>query len=460
MVSNLENYKSTMNDYILLYKKATIIFFSFSILLSSCRKTAFVKSANQSSNAVTKYKPNIILILADDIGYEIPTCDGGQSYTTPAIDNLAAKGVRFTQCHVCPNCSPSRVELLTGKYGFRNYKHWGILNAAQKTFANMLHDAGYKTCVAGKWQLDGGNASIKNFGFDNYRVFEPYATDNENLENKYRYKNPRLFENGNFLADSLTKGKYADNMFTDYISNFIDSNLNNPFFIYYPMSLCHAPFSPTPDDAEYAAWNPLTDSSDLTFFPSMIKYMDKKVKQVENKINDVGLTKKTIIIFMGDNGTDLDITSMFNGQAITGGKATSTIYGTHVPLIISNPGRFLSGITSGGLIDASDFLPTLASMAKIKTPDTYGPLDGISFYPLLLGSTERLRDWIYCHWNSQKGVWVQDETYKLYDSTGSSHFFNIFKDPLELKPIPNKKLSAYETQRKNTFDSVLNAMHN
>ncbi len=138
-------------------------------------------------------KPNIILIVADDIGYEIPTYTGGQSYQTPAIDNLAKTGIQFTQCHVCPNCSPTRVELLTGKYNFRNYTGWGNMDTGQKTIANMLQDAGYKTCVAGKWQLGGGDASVRAFGFEKYRVFQPFYTDNEAHENLHRYKNPRLY---------------------------------------------------------------------------------------------------------------------------------------------------------------------------------------------------------------------------------------------------------------------------
>src|SRR5687768_15714090 len=83
-------------------------------------------------------KPNIILILADDIGYEVPTYTGGQSYSTPAIDALAKNGIQFSQCHVCPTCTPTRVELLTGKYNFRNYTGWGNMDPTQKTIANML----------------------------------------------------------------------------------------------------------------------------------------------------------------------------------------------------------------------------------------------------------------------------------------------------------------------------------
>jgi arylsulfatase A len=281
----------------------------------------------------------------------------------------------------------------------------------------------------------------------------------------HRYKSPRLYGNGDYLPDDATQGKYADDLFAGYISNFIDSNVANPFFIYFPLSLCHSPFSPTPDNPEYGAWDPLVDKSDPKFYPSMVKYMDKKVQQVKNKIETAGLTRNTIIIYMGDNGTPGKITSKYKGEMLKGGKATSTIHGTHVPLIITWPGTISAQQTSDALIDPSDFLPSLAAMANVAKPGNYGTLDGISFYPLLFGSKERLRDWIYFYWNPQyenpiSRVWVQDEEYKLYDSTNNHFFFSIANDPLEQRPLRNDKLSTDEARRKNTFDSILSVMHN
>ena len=449
-----------MKAFPVLHTSALKIWLSiFTILLfCSCKKNG----PGDTHGGTTK--PNIILILADDIGYEVPTYTGGQSYSTPSIDNLAANGIQFTQCHVCPDCSPTRVELLTGKYNFRNYTGWGSLNPNQKTIANMLHDAGYKTCVAGKWQLGGGDESIHAFGFDKYRIFEPFYTDDETQENLYRYKNPRLYENGNYLPDNVTKGKYADDMFADYISDFIDSNLSSPFFVYFPLSLCHRPFSPTPDDAAFAQWDPLVNTPDSIFFPSMVHYMDKKVQQIVDKVASAGLENNTLIIFLGDNGTPPLIHSLYNGQMIQGGKETTTMYGTKVPFIVKWTGTIAAGQKSAGLIDASDFLPTLASVANTKTPSNYGTLDGINFKPLFFGSQQRLRDWIYCYWFPQSKkpffkVWVHDENYKLYDTTNQSFFFNIAADPFELNPIPDNQLTATEVNRKKTFDSVLNIMH-
>jgi arylsulfatase A len=433
----------------------------------SCKKTLDERVTPASSEEINlrSKKPNIIFILADDIGYEIPSCNGGESYSTPNIDLLAASGMRFTQCQSCPNCSPSRVELLTGKYNFRNYTGWGSLDTTQKTFVNMLHDAGYKTCVAGKWQLDGGDVSLHKFGFDKYRVFLPFYVSDETSENKRRYKNPKLYEHGHFLPDSVTAGKYADDMFVNYIARFIDSNSTKPFFVLYSMSLCHVPFYPTPDDPEFATWDPLTQKSDEKFFPSMVKYMDKKIKQVINKVNDAGLADNTVIVFAGDNGTSSQIVSVFNGKQITGGKATPTIYGTRVPLIVKWPGTAASGQVNNALIDFSDFLPTLAGIAHVPLPLNYGTLDGVSFVPALRGADRNLRDWSFCYWKPDYQVyhfkrWVQDTTYKLYDSTNQNYFFNISIDPLELNPIPNEQLTDEEQTIKHKFRRVLKSMHN
>jgi len=441
------------------------VFSLFFLFFVSCQKIISNKNlvSSQDSNQLSG-KPNIIFILADDLGFEIPTCNGGESYSTPNIDLLSKNGLRFTQCYSLPLCSPSRIELITGKYNFRNYTVWGSLNTSEKTFANMLHNAGYKTCFAGKWQLDGGDSSIHKFGFDKYLVWLPFLTNKEPTESKYRYKNPHLYQNGKFLSASQTTGKYADDMFVNYISRFIDSNLTTPFFVLYSASLVHEPYGPTPDDPEFATWDYTTMPSDTKFFPSMVKYMDKEIKKIINKLNSKGLMNNTIIVFTGDNGTPDDIVSLFKGKQIQGGKGTSTVYGTHVPLIVTWPGTVREGEVSDALINFSDFLPTLADVSHIPVPVNYGQLDGVSFFPALNGSNTNLRKWIFECWmhsltGGQWQRWVQNRRYKLYDSVYQNNFFNIVNDPLEVKPIPEEDLTSNEVAIKNNFTKVLSTMH-
>ena len=332
-------------------KPALVMIICLIGLFTGCKKQ--VDSSQSPPPPPPPVKPNIILILEDDIGYEVPSCNGGQSYQTPNMDQMAQQGMRFTECHSTPLCSPSRFMFLTGKYNFRNYTQWGEMDLGQKTIANMLHDAGYATCVVGKWQLDGGDQAIHTFGFDTYCLYDAYSHEHES-----RYKNPHIYQDGAYLPGSKTENKYGEDMFTDYLLNFIEDNTNKkkPFFAYYPLTLCHSPFSPTPDDPEFAGWDP-DNKSDPKFFPSMVKYMDKKIGEIIDKLKSLGIEKNTIILLTSDNGTPDTILSKFNGIQIQGGKDNTTEYGTHVPLLAYSPG-FIPVGTNNELIDFSDFLPT------------------------------------------------------------------------------------------------------
>lgn len=452
-----------------------LLLFSFLFVYTSCHKNLKEEPIANGGDSQTSFrffgaasKPNIIMFLADDIGYEVPTYSGGQSYTTPNIDMLAARGMQFSHCFATPNCCPSRIELISGKYGVRNYIDWGIYDLSQKTFVNYLKDAGYATCVAGKWQLGNGDAAARQMGFDNYLLFDPF-TDADETGGTVRYKNPQLYKNGAYLPKSQTNGKYADDMFVDYISQFVDSNKSKPFFVYYPLSLCHMPFCPTPDDPQYAAWNPLKDKSNKKYFPSMVKYMDKKIGEVITKIKDAGLSQNTIFVFSGDNGTPPSIYSQFQGRSIEGGKRLPTEFGVHVPLVVSGPSLIAPGIIQPAIVDYSDFFTTFTDIAGISsaTLATAGLLDSKSFYPYLVSNTPTAaRTWSYCYWKPDLSIpkqnkhFVQDIAYKLYDSTNANKFFNISVDSFEKAPLRSNQLTPYEKGVKKNFQDIIAAMHN
>jgi arylsulfatase A len=260
------------------------------------------KKANAQSQ-----KPNVIFILSDDIGFYTPPFNGGRSYSTPNLDTLAKQGMNFRHCYSTPLCSPSRFMLLTGKYNFRNYTHWGVMDRSQKTIGNMFKDAGYKTACFGKWQLSGGELSIHTFGFDSYCVFDAtgyIGNDEGSTFLGSRYKNPTIYVNGDYVDSSQTANKYGEDIFTDSVLNFITRNKSVPFFIYYPMVLGHPPFQPTPDDPVFDTW---TGQSDTSFYRSMIHYMDKKIGLILKKLKSLGIENKTVIIYVGDNGTPREI---------------------------------------------------------------------------------------------------------------------------------------------------------
>jgi arylsulfatase A len=422
--------------------------FLSALVIVSCRKAEplQVNASSVDLNTAVLSKPNIILILGDDVGYEIPNYTGGESYSTPNLNYLAAHGTQFTQCHASPLCSPSRCMLLTAKYNFRNYTTWGVLDTSQRTIANLLQSKGYATCMAGKWQFDGGDASIKKFGFQKYLVTNPFLEVEGDPKVKI-YKDPMVYENGAYWPADSVKGKYGEDLFRDYMFNFIDDNKSKkPFFIYWAMNLVHPPFSPTPDDPQFATWNSSKkmDTGDTIYYPSMVKYMDKLIGQLNAKLKADNLQNNTLILFLGDNGTAAGLHSLFKGQIVTGAKSSPTEEGTHVPMLAYLPGKILPGIVDSSLISIVDFMPSIADVAKTSIPASYGTTDGISFTPQFLGDYSNVRPWIFCHYigagkfeTNPKYLrrWMQNDTYKQYDSLPnklySKKFYNIRVDPLE-----------------------------
>lgn len=449
----------------------TCIIIFFLLFATACNKS-FEKMPLQKgaiASGASTTKPNIILILGDDIGYEIPQYTGGQSYLTPNINWLAQNGIQFTQCSASPMCSPSRFMLMTGKYSFRNYTQWGIMDLSQRTIANMLQDAGYDTYVPGKWQFDGGDNAVHTFGFDDYVIFEPYESalghNDPYPETDGRYKSPELFVNDAYMLPQFSVGNYCDDMLVDSLTAYASRSVahNKPFFIYYSMSLCHEPFSPTPDDPEYSAWDPTLEISDTSYFPSMVNYMDKKIGEVVHRIDSMGLSDNTVILYVGDNGTPNPIYSTYKGQAIKGGKGSTNQTGTHVPFIIYWKGVITPGSINNDLIDFTDFLPTIAGIAGAPVPTTYGTLDGVSFYPRLLNQAGTPRNWVFCHYipgvsTPQPAIrFIYNSTYKLYDSLGL--FYNIALDPYEKKPIKPSAMTKQQRQTRKYFQSVLDTLH-
>jgi len=420
------------------------------------------KAGSDSVNNV-----NVILIVGDDIGYEVLTCDGGESYSTPNLDTLAQNGMRFTECYSAPLCSPSRIMLLTGKYNFRNYYLWGVLNQNQVTIGNLLKNNGYKTYYAGKWQLGGGDASIRKFGFNNYLVWLPFV-EKETIAGS-RYKSPKLYRNGSFMPANILKNKYSEDVFTDSIKAFILNNKQKNFFVYYAMTLAHQPFSPTPDNNDYAGWDASKVNHSIpAYFPDMINYMDKKIGELVRFLKQNQLDKNTVIIYVGDNGTPSEIQSKFNGSMITGGKQTTTTYGTHVPLIFYWPETIAPGTVNNNLVSFPDFLPTLAALTHSTISGEFNPVDGISFYNELFGANVNTRSSVFCSFirdtieDKRPARWVQDTRYKLYDTLKNKYhapgFYDMQNDIEELHPLSDDVLTQQQLAIKQNFRYVLDSL--
>jgi arylsulfatase A len=402
--------------------------------------------------------PNIILIMADDMGYECLGTYGSAEYHTPNLDQMAASGIQFNHCYSQPLCTPSRVKIMTGKYNFRNYTHFGYLNPEEKTFGNLFQAKGYKTLIVGKWQLNGLNRNNpgnqdKNrpyeLGFDEYCLWQLTKRRSEGE----RFADPILEQNGKLL-DNL-QNQYGPDIFRDYLLDFMERNRDNPFFIYYPMVLVHEPFVPTPDSDVWQEPE-LRYKNDTALFADMMNYTDKIVGQIVRKTEELGLAENTLILFTADNGTHPTIFSeMKDGRNIRGGKGMTFETGIRVPLVAYWKDQIKPGSEIDYLIDFNDILPTITEIAHIDLENFQS--DGRSFASVLTGKKYKPKEYLFQYYHPRWGsfdsaeyVWNHD--YKLY---AGGEFYHIASDPLETNQLIPDSLIRKETQIRSELLEVI-----
>lgn len=389
-------------------------------------------------------RPNIVVIMADDIGYECLGCYGSKAYPTPNIDRLAAEGMRFENAHSQPICTPSRVQIMTGIYNNRNYIRFGLLDPNAVTFANILRDAGYQTCIAGKWQLEGGFEGPGKFGFDHYCLWQLTRRPS-------RYPNPGLEIDGKEV--DFKNGEFGPDVVSDYICDFMEAHKDEPFLVYYPMIAPHWPFLPTPDHADWdpTMWRDAKNESGgyrgPKYWDAMVQYTDKMVGKVVDKLDELKLRENTLILWTGDNGTYESVVTPFHGRDYRGGKGKTTDNGTHVGFVASWPGNIEKGKVVADLVDFSDVLPTVLEVAGVEMPKKL-EVDGVSLGPVFQGHN-RDKPYIYC-WYERNGArdkasqHVRDAQYKVY-ATGKT--FDVLKDPLEKNDLAGSTLPGEDSAR-------------
>ena len=418
-------------------------------------------------------KPNIILIMSDDLGYEVINANGGTSYKTPILNELAKTGIRFENAHAQPLCTPTRIQLMTGKYNFRNYIGFGLMDPKEKTFGHIMSDNGYKTLISGKWQLYSYNPpdempedrnkgqQIEDAGFDEFCVWHAHQTE----EKGSRYKNPIIYQNGDYLTKEITEGNYGEDIFCDYILDFIDRNTDDPFFVYFPMTLTHRPLEPTPDSEEFAIFDPPSNQTlggrtwdelegwddDAKYYKDMVEYHDKTIGRIVEKLDQLNLREETLIIYLGDNGSPIEVSSFMGDKEIPGGKGKTIDTGTHVPLICNWKNNIPESVVSSDLVDSTDFLPTIFEAAGIEYPENY-IVDGRSFYPQLTGEDGSPRDWIFFHFDAggrnKRPIqrFIRNHSWKLYED---GRMYNMTNDLNEEIPIlPEKDTEESKSNRK------------
>ena len=364
-------------------------------------------------------KPNVVFILADDLGWTDLACYGSKYYETPNLDRLAAEGVRFTSGYTCgPNCTPPRAALLSGQYGPRTGAYtvgsidrfdWSSrplrpvdnvtnLPLDKVTFAQAMKDAGYATAMFGKWHL--GNKGPHHPG---QRGFD------EAIESSGKHFN---FETDPKV--DVPKGQYLADFLTDRGVEFIRKNKDKPFFLYLPHFGVHAPKEAKPELIERFKNKPAAGGHHDPVYAAMIYSVDESVGRIMATLEELKLTENTLVIFSSDNGgvggyvregikQGKDTT---DNAPLRGGKGMLYEGGVRVPYIFRWPGTIKPGTTSDTPIIGVDLLPTFVELAQAKLPDQ--PRDGVSLAAHLQGKPLE-RDAIFWHFPGYLGAGGNDK---------------------------------------------------
>ena len=413
-------------------------------------------------------KPNIIFILADDLGIPEVGCYGG-AFKTPNLDSLAAGGTRFEYCFAAPLCAPSRAMLMTGRYAFRTGvtgNHVGELLTPQKDgcVAQLMKQAGYATAVAGKWRQLSYFTTKEDgamWGFDEFLIWDagtPEEGEEDGGQNKTdaegkkseagRYGASEYNLNGKPLPDP--KGKYGPDVLQEFVLDFVRRHKDEPFFVYYPTPLIHSPIQRTPDSP--SASRDEASSKRKGFYADNIAYIDKQVGQLAAELDKLHLRENTLIVFTGDNGGRARGT--VNGRPIDGRKRELNEGGSRVPLIANWPGTTPAGAVRKDLTDFTDLLPTFAALAGVALP-AERKIDGHSLAPQLHGEAGQPREWAYVQLN--KNRYVRSERWKL---TGDGQLFDMEDAPWKQIPVPADTSDAEAKAARVKLQAALAGLHN
>ncbi len=405
----------------------------FKYLSGVCLVLTFSYSCTGDSQG--NERPNIIFIMADDLGYGDLGSYGQQLLQTPNIDRLAAEGLRFTQAYAGgPVCTPSRCVLMTGMHNGHaaardNIPHYNTyLHEEDITIAEILQDAGYRCGGVGKWSLgdNGTEGSATNQGFDMWfgylnqdhahYYYPEYLDDNYSVENQGRFE---------LSGNTESRQHYSHDLLTERALQFIRDSQQELFFLYAAITLPH--FSAPEEDSD-GLTVPTTDPySEMDWdekskkYASMVHMVDRDVGRIVQLVDELGLKDNTLIIFTSDNGGHSVIWKDFDTNgALRGYKRDLTEGGIRVPFIARWPGKVPAGKTSDEIISFQDMMPTFAEFAQTSTPVN---IDGISVVSALLGK-DLEREHPYLYWDYGHCRDRYDQAVRIGDWKGIKHGVN------------------------------------
>jgi arylsulfatase A-like enzyme len=366
--------------------------------------------------------PNVIVIVTDDEGAGDAGCYGAKDLSTPNIDSIAAHGVRFTQFYTgAPVCSPSRASLIMGRYPLRaglignassQQGGNGAMSTDHPTMADMFKAAGYATAHVGKWHLGYTPETMPNArGFD--FSFGHMGGCIDNYSHFFHWQGPNrhdLWRNG---KEVFFPGRYFCDLMVEEASNFMEQNRAKPFFIYFALNMPHYPYQGEPK------W--LERYKDLPYprnlYAAFLSSCDDRIGSLLEKVKDLGLREKTIVILQSDNGHSTEERAHFGGGSAgvyRGEKFSLFEGGMRLPGMISWPGHLPEGQVRGQMVHACDWMPTLAELCGVKVlnPD----IDGLSIVPAIR-SADAPSPHKVLHWlvgGGKKPQWaVREGTWKL-----------------------------------------------
>ena len=408
--------------------------------------------------AATPARPNVVLILLDNLGREWIGAYGSEENCTPNLDRLARTGVLAENCYTPPVCGPSRTVLLTGRYphstGFRLhhdaalYSGGGLDPKREILFPRLFRAAGYATAIAGKWQVNnlydepdvltrhgfdeqlvwpGSVDTDKVRGADLKRYWDAVKCENveetvefiQNIES--RYWDPVFLRNG---RRETLRGRFGPDVTQEFAVDFVRRHRDRPFLLYYPMTLTHGhtftfPVVPTPLNLD-------PNRPHQEMYADMLRYADKLIGDFIAELERIGLRDNTIVVVASDNGTENSFSARRGGRRVQGGLYNLTEAGGNVALLVNAP-KLVPGGRTLPLTDFSDVYPTLCDLAGIPLDRGHAP-DGVSFAAFLRGAPGAVppREWILNEYHTTRVV--RDRQFKLYSD---GRFFDATNDPEE-----------------------------
>lgn len=387
-------------------------------------------------HAAESPKPNILFILADDLGYMDLGCHGSKYYETPNIDRFATQAVRFTDAHSAPVCAPTRAALMTGKSPARLHMTCvrlpGVrlvraLPISEYTLAELLRECGYRTAIFGKWQLSKPvKGALQDYGFDTC-----VGVSGGTSSYFFPYKLPELAEG--------SEGEYLTDRLAAEACKFMERHQSDPFFIYLSHYAVHTPLHAKPELLKKYEKKPAWGGQNNPTYAAMVESLDSSIGQVLSKIEELGLADRTVVIFTSDNG---GLDHYFNGVHVTsnaplrGEKGMLYEGGIRVPMMVRWPGVTRAGTTCDAALAVEDHYPSIAQIAGATIPpETRKDIEGISYVPLLRGESAKRDRPIYWHYPHYHDRFPPDPAGAIRE--GDWKLIEFFKDGrLELYRLP------------------------